>query len=1121
VNTLLHTEQIAALLDALTDGDTNVRRAALRAVVRLPWDVYAWDELNRLFFPWLEAGEENHDFNQLQVEGLPFWEILEAGAYIPVPKVRSKLIQYRYKPIPPAQQKRLETMLLKAGDEYIISQVCARLDPTRPQDWAGIAPHFYRLRTPPAEIETIKTVAQHADSPILSFWLALALANWYEPYMLQVFFAGLPAPLTYEYQQVFDQATPIFSTYAHPLHPRPVFTVELEDFLADQAKKEPDDPAGELARLLLHNKLPFEAENKRGITADKIQYYLEEIEIDQYYQHLMESGNLIAPSEIELDSLFAIAPGQASRLISLVLSGIWQASRHRGAMLDGMSFSEFVSSARWLGERYQPELDELVKLYVQMNRAPKSQRHGFDEQVAWLISRAELAATLRAINPYLYAISPKERLAAAQVIDRVAWLRSQAEPPGLWGAGGGGGPQEAPFLNDVPPMPIEPPKLMGEKPPKEFTGGSMVELEEIGPFDASGGGAEPVINTEWAPGATPDDPLEPVMPLTCGAEYFFRLYVGLPSVFSTETTPTGLPKDLPVGARLSATLVGYKNSLQIDPLASVGELEVLPGGFAKVHRQPMGENAPQVDDAGITLYFPVRTPAKPGLYKLRCNIYYNELLLQSRLATARVMVTPKPSRAKQPALRTDLDYHLLSPLNAASLNKTIAHKLSLQLNANGDGTHSFHLKGAADGADFKQDDVRFGEGELQGMITQARAVMQKAGWDKPDDWQEGLPFKYQDRALNLNRLAGDLVNLAKWGYEFYTTICDRLAGGYDAIDQFESVMLKTGFVQIAMKSSPSYILPAAIIYDYPLDVGATTPYKLCPQFTTALMQGRNLEDEPCFNGDCPARGDINTVCPSGFWGFRHYLGLPLGLVEHDASLEIKTGAKPRFLMGEYTDFALIKTHKDALDDLSIQFSAEPDRSKLLARLKSERNELLYFYCHGGLVRGAPYLVIGSKENRGLIQSSNFKAFQIRWQDDPRPLVFLNGCHTSAVEPLAALTLLRGFILEARAAGLIGTEITIYEELAGDFAEAFYRRLLKEQPVGKALRGARLAILAQGNPLGLVYTPFVQAGLRLVGPGGAGAPVAAGAAAVPAGGSMAAPIDEDDLMGMSFELPGTD
>ena len=66
-----------------------------------------------------------------------------------------------------------------------------------------------------------------------------------------------------------------------------------------------------------------------------------------------------------------------------------------------------------------------------------------------------------------------------------------------------------------------------------------------------------------------------------------------------------------------------------------------------------------------------------------------------------------------------------------------------------------------------------------------------------------------------------------------------------------------------------------------------------------------------------------------------------------------------------------------------------------------------------------------------------------------------------------------------ASGVIGTEITVFETLAGPFALAFWRHALSGTiGVGEAIRRARLELLQAGNPLGLVYTPFVFAGTRI-------------------------------------------
>ena len=97
----------------------------------------------------------------------------------------------------------------------------------------------------------------------------------------------------------------------------------------------------------------------------------------------------------------------------------------------------------------------------------------------------------------------------------------------------------------------------------------------------------------------------------------------------------------------------------------------------------------------------------------------------------------------------------------------------------------------------------------------------------------------------------------------------------------------------------------------------------------------------------------------------------------------------------------------------------------------------------------------------------------------RPLVFINGCHTTALTPDVPLEFVSLFLEMSEASAVIGTEITIFEPLAVAFAEAFLPRFLAGTPLGEAVRGARLALLKDGNPLGLVYIPYALAGLRLV------------------------------------------
>ena len=63
--------------------------------------------------------------------------------------------------------------------------------------------------------------------------------------------------------------------------------------------------------------------------------------------------------------------------------------------------------------------------------------------------------------------------------------------------------------------------------------------------------------------------------------------------------------------------------------------------------------------------------------------------------------------------------------------------------------------------------------------------------------------------------------------------------------------------------------------------------------------------------------------------------------------------------------------------------------------------------------------------------------------------------------------------------MIGTNITIFPSMASVFPQEFFGQFLREGvSIGAAVRSARLKLLDYGDPLGLVYIPFVYAGLKL-------------------------------------------
>jgi hypothetical protein len=575
-------------------------------------------------------------------------------------------------------------------------------------------------------------------------------------------------------------------------------------------------------------------------------------------------------------------------------------------------------------------------------------------------------------------------------------------------------------------------------------------------------------------------------PLACDQAYYFWLEVGRLLKGNIDDKPVNLPTEsLPPDAVLKVALFAFEDELQINRGADVGELKLLPDGAVVVERMAA---IPVHLKAGSPLlkrrlFFPVRTPKQNGTFRLRCNIYHKQVLVQSRLISSQVMQQP---RKVERALRSTLDYTLTRTLSPSHFAGIEPHRLSIMLNDNGDGTHGLRFWGEGDGSatgqEFKADATISGQ-KLEDLINQARGALRKVSWGDEEQWQERKSYLYKG-PRNFDRLKADLIALAKKGYRFYDGIIGHFTKATSqTAEMLADLMLKPGQVQIALKESATLLIPASLIYDYPLDDGISS-HRICPAFSQDFQNNVQLEQTDCFNGKCPSRGKLDTVCPSGFWGYRHVLGLPLSVAgADDAPTKIDWQDAPQLTVAVSTNLEFFKQHEEAIEKQlkakwpALGWNYAESRQLTLQYLKDKKPQLVYFYCHGGVENNAPYIKVGPrKEDK--ITRSNLRAYGIRWVA-PRPLVFINGCHTTAVEPEQALEFVSGFIEVANAAGVIGTEITVFEPLAKRFAEDCLQRfILNVQSIGEAVRGARLTLLKEGNPLGLVYIPFVMANLKM-------------------------------------------
>ena len=267
---------------------------------------------------------------------------------------------------------------------------------------------------------------------------------------------------------------------------------------------------------------------------------------------------------------------------------------------------------------------------------------------------------------------------------------------------------------------------------------------------------------------------------------------------------------------------------------------------------------------------------------------------------------------------------------------------------------------------------------------------------------------YQQHTLE--QLEKDLIKLAVRGWNLYADIFKALTG-MERKELIQLMLEPKGPVQIALKHSPSQVLPAALFYDYPLDANnPDKPLKLCDAFISSLEGKIPLDKTPCFQGKCPHYEERDYVCPSGFWGFRHILGLPVSLDKGTVTTEIPFNKELEIVVGgEYKSLQKTGQHLANLRAIgeNLDLHAPPTRNKILEELENTKAQLIYFYCHGGYVAATKTSFLQVDE--GVITGSDLLAHDISWEDPLHPLVFINGCHTAALDPEQAYNLVEFFV----------------------------------------------------------------------------------------------------------------
>jgi hypothetical protein len=455
----------------------------------------------------------------------------------------------------------------------------------------------------------------------------------------------------------------------------------------------------------------------------------------------------------------------------------------------------------------------------------------------------------------------------------------------------------------------------------------------------------------------------------------------------------------------------------------------------------------------------------------RVGIYFRHQLLQSQRITVTIQDAPD-APGRQDA---ETDYVLSGSLR--DVDQLEARTVSFLMNDDACGDHTLAVVGGGPPRSFTLTDA-----QMRSKSALARRALQEVC----STFRDGVPHEYRfgsDNRGRPDRLLDDVREMARVGYRLYT---DLVVGqDWEFQDQLQASLDRPATIQVAVTRSATLVFPWALVYDQSLDFDA--PHTLCEDFRQGLTSGAPpgwLDRLRCFDAKCPNAQDPTVICPSGFWGFRHIIEQPLSThwqnpaanepVSQDVPRTITMTGSANLLMAVSEDLARLPDHRTEVEALGRYLTeVRSDRIAIGKQLQRTDLQVVYFYCHGGSRDLEVWLGVGHRQR---LYPADLTTWRIRWPTS-HPLVFINGCRTVGVTPDDLTSFLRS-LSYSRASGVIGVEITIPEELAQRFAIDFLAPFGSGVPVGQLVRAGRRGLLEMANPLGLAYTPYCVADLRL-------------------------------------------
>ena len=515
-----------------------------------------------------------------------------------------------------------------------------------------------------------------------------------------------------------------------------------------------------------------------------------------------------------------------------------------------------------------------------------------------------------------------------------------------------------------------------------------------------------------------------------------------------------LPKDITLDVMVSSSDFSVGKFSEPEKISMLAHAELfLPG-----------DGSPAVNTRTQRyLHFLLKAPTVAGEASCRIGYYYKNFLVQSQH-----LVVPIGRVGR---IRMQVDFTLSQALTGLE-DLPKKPRVSVLTNANPDGTHQIIARSI--------------NPETKGIEGMTFAFKETAVADTLKKFRDALAARApKSKQRSKIELEQDLRALAPHGWTLYA---QGPAQRFQELQAFKAN--PNHFVLAVLRPNTSnFVFPWALVYDIPLP---GPKLNLCP--LVEQWDGVSALVDTSVKA-CPheAHHGENVLCPFGFWGFRYSIE------------QLSSTDKPVTTIKASEDFTLAVAQTQFQVNLAaLQSHVTNVRSKVIAAFPKAKVEegkdksairtllgqdlpIVYFYCHGERLNiSDPNIWLGVG-NREAIPAKEFIGWVVIWANtlkkliwnDVRPLVFINACHSAAVYPETLVSYLDAFIGTARAAGVVGTETKVNQTIAMDVAENFFDSfVVQKDSVDMALNKIRLSYLARGNLVGLIYTPYCFADLRM-------------------------------------------